>query len=242
MSECEVSGFESLETPLGSLPVDVEVVKQLLQSKHFHAMTAVEDEEEHSLEMHLPLIRKVFENRDVKVVPIMVGHLNKNKVKHYAEELAPYVAQPDTMLIVSSDFCHWGRHFNYQRYHASENHVAFDLRLGFPSPPNGLPIYESIQRIDEYGMKAISYGESGFLVPNEDAAAALHAFQSYIDHTHNTVCGRVPIELMLGIMAHLKEQGYNSMCRFTHYDQSSHCKVPTDNSVSYASAYVTRMA
>lgn len=242
MSDCELSGFASLETPLGSLSVDVEVVKQLLRSKNFHTMTALEDEAEHSLEMHLPLIRKVFENRDVKVVPIMVGQLNKSKIKRYAEELAPYVAQPDTMMIVSSDFCHWGPHFHYMRYQESELTDAFNLGMGFLPPQGSTPIYESIRRLDEDGMRAISYGDSGFLIPNENAAAAFHAFHSYIDRTHNTVCGRVPISLMLAIMSQLQEQGYNSLCRFTHYDQSSHCKTVVDNSVSYATAYVIRSA
>jgi len=34
------------------------------------------DEKEHSLEMHLPYIRKVFEGKDISFVPIMVGHLD----------------------------------------------------------------------------------------------------------------------------------------------------------------------
>ena len=41
------------------------------------------EENEHSLEMHLPYVRKMFEaragkNNDIKIVPLMIGEIPKN--------------------------------------------------------------------------------------------------------------------------------------------------------------------
>ena len=43
-------------------------------------MTKKVDEAEHSLEMHLPFIKKMFESRgdDLLLVPIMIGNLSKS--------------------------------------------------------------------------------------------------------------------------------------------------------------------
>jgi predicted class III extradiol MEMO1 family dioxygenase len=80
------------------------------------------DEEEHSIEMHLPYVRKVFEGyarpshrvlvlilcrQDIQVVPVLVGSIDKASEQKYGKILAPYLAAPDTFFVVSSDFCHW---------------------------------------------------------------------------------------------------------------------------------------
>jgi predicted class III extradiol MEMO1 family dioxygenase len=88
------------------------------------------DEEEHSIEMHLPYTYKVFERYlqcifsvtilyslpiqsmhskidQIKLVPIMVGSISSEKEKLYGEALAPYLSDPATLFIISSDFCHW---------------------------------------------------------------------------------------------------------------------------------------
>lgn len=43
----------------------------------------------------------------IKIVPIMVGSITAEKEKIYGEALAPYLSDPATLFIVSSDFCHW---------------------------------------------------------------------------------------------------------------------------------------
>ena len=78
------------------------------------------EENEHSLEMHLPFIKKVFKDEgkpDVKLVPLMVGELPKGKYKDYAKKLLPLFKDERTVFIVSSDFCHWGENFDYYKLH-----------------------------------------------------------------------------------------------------------------------------
>lgn len=71
-----LSKFEKYGTPLGDIPLDLEggfptseetaelirvAIHELRQSGSFLEMNSGVDEDEHTLEMHLPYIRHVFE-------------------------------------------------------------------------------------------------------------------------------------------------------------------------------------
>lgn len=63
------------------------------------------DEDEHSIEMHLPYVRKIF--KDISIVPILVGAISSEKEQEYGEVLAPYLQAQENTFVVSSDFAHW---------------------------------------------------------------------------------------------------------------------------------------
>lgn len=46
----------------------------------------------------------------------MVGGLTPEKEAEYGDVLAPYLADPQNLFVISSDFCHWGQRFRYT-YH-----------------------------------------------------------------------------------------------------------------------------
>lgn len=95
------------------------------------------DEAEHSMEMHLPYLVKVFQGYDfcqflrhylvrflnclirwkflyrfpVKIVPILVGALSAENEAKFGQLLAKYVDDPTNFFSVSSDFCHWGSRY-----------------------------------------------------------------------------------------------------------------------------------
>ena len=87
----------------------------------FNVMGISIDEAEHSIEMHLPYIAKVMaEFKDYfTIVPILVGSTNAKEEALYGSILAPYLADPQNLFIVSSDFCHWGQRFRYTFYDKS---------------------------------------------------------------------------------------------------------------------------
>ena len=64
----------------------------LRASKLFRLMSDEVDEDEHSMELHYPYIRKVFGERDISVIPILVGQLSAVKAAQFAEVLAAHVA------------------------------------------------------------------------------------------------------------------------------------------------------
>lgn len=59
-------------------------------------------------------------------------------------------------------------------------------------------------------------------------------FADYLKCTHNTICGRHPIGVM---MAALELVGAQGNFKFVRYEQSSRVREPHDSSVSYASAF-----
>lgn len=94
-----------------------------------------DDENEHSIEMQLSFIAKVMESvgpKEFKIVPILVGSLNADKEEMYGRILAPYLADPSNVFVISSDFCHWGQRFSYQFYEQSWGEI-----------------HQSIQKLDE---------------------------------------------------------------------------------------------
>jgi len=43
----------------------------------------------------------------------MVGDLSQGKSEYYAERLSTILKDERTLLVMSSDFCHWGDNFDY---------------------------------------------------------------------------------------------------------------------------------
>ncbi|KAJ2614789.1 hypothetical protein H4S08_001549 [Coemansia sp. RSA 1365] len=95
--------------------------------------------------------------------------------------------------------------------------------------PSGVPVWQSIERLDFAGIEAIEHID--------------HArFKQYLDETENTICGRHPIGVLLAAVNALYpagEQGNESpRLRFVKYDQSNRVESVSGSSVSYASAYL----
>ena len=167
---CALSAMTQLETPLGPLAVDTDVVALLAASGMFMHITATQDEEEHSIEMHLPYLAHIVGQRAVSIVPIMVGAMKDEQRLAYAQLLKPYFDDPYSLFVISSDFCHWGSRFRFQ---------FWDKSAG--------PIHESIRALDYMAIALIE-------------AQDTHGFLRYLRETKNTICGRNPITLLLEIL------------------------------------------
>ncbi|KAK1287263.1 hypothetical protein QJS10_CPB19g00587 [Acorus calamus] len=168
--KCALTRATVYSTPLGDLPIDLEVVDELQATGKFELMDLHADEAEHSMEMHIPYLAKVFHGWPVKIVPILVGSLNSENEAMYGRLLAKYVDDPKNFFSVSSDFCHWGSRFNYTYY--DKKHGA---------------IYKSIETLDRMGMNIIETGDAD-------------AFKRYLREFDNTICGRHPISVCLHML------------------------------------------
>ncbi|KAJ1844196.1 hypothetical protein H4S02_002297 [Coemansia sp. RSA 2611] len=230
LKRCALSRCTEYATPLGNIRVDQELVGELQAAGDWQQMSTRVDQDEHSLEMHLPYIYKVFEDRidQITLVPIMVGSLDFETEQRYGELLAPYLNDPQNLFIISSDFCHWGSRFRYTFYQESEDSQPTFL-TSRASQPTGVPIWESIRRLDTAGMEAIAQVDHAL-------------FREYMDETENTICGNHPISVLLAAVNALYppdgSDGDGPRLRFIKYDQSSKVHSPSDSSVSYASAYL----
>jgi len=202
---CKITECQELETPFGSLQVNVELGKELLQYKGFSTIGKQDDENEHSLEMQFPYIYQTVNEYKFspKVLPIMVGEVDGESALNLGKILSSLIEREDTIFIISSDFCHWGKNFEYMPHSGN------------------CEIHEYIEKMDKEGISHITKKD-------------FQGFTNYLDVTENTICGRNPILLYLCALKQSKLYDSMNV-ELLHYTQSSQVKRKNQSSVSYAS-------
>jgi hypothetical protein len=175
--------------------------------------------------------------KEISVVPVLVGAIDKKKEEAFGRILAPYLASEDTFFVVSSDFCHWGTRFSYTFYYpqyppGSTPSVRLTRSAALPRELSTFPIHESISALDHEAMELLT-------LPPSTASEAHVLFAEYLARTKNTICGRHPIGVLLGALAVLQDEHKKSPhLQWVRYEQSGQCFTIKDSSVSYASAYI----
>ena len=96
-------------TPLGDVPIDREYCDKLLKEPLYAAHPGL-GSEEHSLELQLPFLQRTL--KDFKLVPILLGRTTDAQCARLAQSLTPLL-DDETLLVVSSDFTHYGSNFRY---------------------------------------------------------------------------------------------------------------------------------
>ncbi len=122
-----IEPINTIKTPCGEIDFDEEM------HEVFSGISRViEDEEaslsEHSIHVHLPLIRHFL--GDIPVMGMMWGKWNYNKsLENFAEDIYDNLQSLDggierTLFIISSDFTHYGERFNYYPFNEDiENNI-----------------------------------------------------------------------------------------------------------------------
>ena len=112
-------------TPFGEVPLDLECINKLLQSPYFQVNPAA-NQPEHSVQVVLPMLQRTVEN--FSYVPIVLGRLDLASTKAIAALLRQQL-DDETLLIVSSDFTHYGRNFDYLPFttNIAENLEKLDM-------------------------------------------------------------------------------------------------------------------
>jgi AmmeMemoRadiSam system protein B len=174
MKGCGLSSLKTYQTPLGNIDLDTETIAKLKKEGNFEFTDKDVEEDEHSLEMHLPYIKKMFDGRAFKLVPIMVGNTDPKMEAYYGKLLSSYFDDDNTVFIVSSDFCHWGKRFSYTYYNKEDGEI-----------------HKSIEKLDTAGMNLIEENN-------------ISGFTKYLEDTQNTICGRHPIGVLLNVIQNSK--------------------------------------
>ncbi|OLY83362.1 Protein MEMO1 [Smittium mucronatum] len=236
--ECSLSSCDEWETPVGNLIVDKEIVSELRLSGDFVELRKEVEEDEHSLEMQAPFLAQIFRDKlnSVKIVPIMVGNLTSLKEYSYGRILSKYLDNPENLFVISSDFCHWGSRFDYTAYSIdstpSQKMGYLQVKSGYSRGQKGsitkvepqVPIYQSITNLDYEAFDAI-------------CNLSHQQFDTYLKCTHNTICGRHPISILLSAIENSKdskEPEGNGVLAFIDYSKSENIIDPRESSVSYA--------
>lgn len=120
--------FDTFRTPLGDIPVDMDSVATLegTGNDYIEYMTDAH-EKEHSLEVQLPLLQHFF--NDFELIPIINGLIDETSAQHVAADLKDWWRE-DILWVISSDFTHYGRSFNYLPFHKNIKENLRKLDLG----------------------------------------------------------------------------------------------------------------
>ena len=159
----DATGFR---TPLGVVWVDD--VAPSLASSDLVRMSSSPFEGEHSFEIQLPFMQRAVP--DATVVPILFGSLGPQD-DSTVEPLLSRLAGEDTLFLISSDFTHYGRRFDYEPFPAT---CAEDVRA-------------RLEELDTAAIQPILSGDA-------------EAFRALLARTGDTVCGRVPIAAFLATL------------------------------------------
>jgi AmmeMemoRadiSam system protein B/AmmeMemoRadiSam system protein A len=108
-----VDAVDAYRTPLGDVPLDLEAIKTLRASPLVRA-DADARAREHSIEIQLPLLQRALAP-GWRLVPVLVGQLGGADDRAAADLLRP-LADDGTLVVVSSDFTHYGPRFDYQPF------------------------------------------------------------------------------------------------------------------------------
>ena len=159
---------KTFATPLGSLKLDTKVISELAD---FHLFKILPDvhKREHSLELQLPFIKQTF--GDVAIVPIIVGQLDDvSEIRLAAQMIRRYVEEDD-LVIVSSDFTHYGPRYHYEPFKGNQTKE----------------LANNIRGLDEGAFKALAKGD-------------LEAFMQFRESTDDTICGYYPCAVLLAML------------------------------------------
>ncbi|MBN2316723.1 MAG: AmmeMemoRadiSam system protein B [Sedimentisphaerales bacterium] len=185
------------QTPLGLIPLDVELIDKLLEYSIFcHVPQAHEygrGGQEHSVQIELPLLQ--HKQKDFKLVPIVAGQCSPETVEKAAAILKSLVDR-DTLVVASSDFVHYGPNYGYVPFKEDIPEQIKKLDMG---------AYEHIAQLDGRG------------------------FLEYRRTTGATICGAVPIAILLSMLNKPAE------ARLVQYTTSGEISGDYTNSVSYLS-------
>jgi hypothetical protein len=112
-----VGTWDAYATPLGTVPVNGNLVDALLKEERFFTFAERAHIREHSVETQLPFLQRVL--RDFDLVPIVMGPASISELKGLSKALANAITGRNILLIASSDMSH---------YPAYRDAVAVDRR------------------------------------------------------------------------------------------------------------------
>ena len=203
-----LTSFEKFETPFGDVDVDTETVNNLLENKgNFFSFPKSSDVKEHSIEMEMPFLKYIFDDKKLKIVPMVVGDGDLTKNRKLGKFLYDLYEDKKTLFVISSDFCHWGSDFDFTYYNKKFKTVN-----------------ESTEDLDRQALDIIGEINS-------------KKFDEYMKKTGNTICGSNPITIMLSIIEEYQKNHKDKKIKFdtAGYAQSGKIKnIMYDTAVSYA--------
>lgn len=98
-------GASAYATPLGNVPVDTALCKDLMEKSDAITYAQEAHESEHCLEMELPFLQYHMK-KIPSIVPIIIATQELTTLKKIADTLKPYLNEKN-LFVISSDFSHY---------------------------------------------------------------------------------------------------------------------------------------
>jgi AmmeMemoRadiSam system protein B len=155
-------------TPLGEIPLDEEAVARLEEGAAFR----VDDRPflpEHALEAELPFLQRLLP--DWRLLPVLIGAGSSAAALDAAAAALAELWNDETLLVVSSDFTHYGSSFGFVPFTAETDDVPARI-------------------------EALDRGAIDRIVALDRAG-----FADYVTETGATICGQAPIRILLRLAA-----------------------------------------
>lgn len=168
-----LSGAAAFATPLGAVEVDQETVMQLAENESF----TIDDRahaQEHAIEIQLPLIQRTWQQAVPRIVPMLVPHLAPEVARNAAAALAQLDA-PDTLILISTDFTHYGDSYGYVPFTENLPASLEELDSGailkiLAGDAEGLREYGRATGITMCGLEAVALALDQGLPPGYEGA------------------------------------------------------------------------
>jgi AmmeMemoRadiSam system protein B len=124
-NEVSIPDVSHIETPLGLIEIDRDLVERLWKHPEFQSHSSAHAAE-HSVQIELPLLQRALGS--FKLVPIVCGELDESGMRRIAAVLLEHIGS-ETLVVVSSDFTHYGHAFDYVpfRDNIKENLQRLDM-------------------------------------------------------------------------------------------------------------------
>ena len=100
---------DAYETPLGNVPIDHAALSELdvlLQAELGFGVTAVRNDQEHSLEIELPFLQRSLKG-DFRLLPVMVRAQEPQVARKLGEAVAKILKGKNSLLVASTDLSHF---------------------------------------------------------------------------------------------------------------------------------------
>ena len=152
-----VADVDAYATPLGQIPLDREAVARLRSSELVTADPAAHAQE-HSIEIELPLLQRALAP-GWKLVPVLVGWMEPSDYPQLAD-LVGSLADENTLVVVSTDFTHYGPRYRYMPFPPDEHAAA------------------NIRQLDQGALERIVAGDAqGFLSYQQETGITICGFR-----------------------------------------------------------------
>jgi MEMO1 family protein len=109
-NKISVPSYAKIKTPMGEVEIDKSFIDKMLNVMPYAVVNDLSHINEHSIQIQLPMLQKAL--GDFKLVPIIVGDISDTVAKNIGRILKSCI-DDRTLIIVSSDFTHYGERFHY---------------------------------------------------------------------------------------------------------------------------------